>query len=248
MVDDTVPISHPPYPTPTSEISKAASIPTAPQSNTHLGAKSGASLMKSLTTKGDEYGHGEATHYRASMDAHCRRLVSDTETAFNQNEARNTKAIKEVRAHCPAVTPEAEAMHAAAVWEAEAKYADTIREVETKCTATIREAEATCADCVHTLQQSHRKSMQNIEREAIEEEGHDQHSFLSTCGVALQACPPEACGVLLFPLQLLTRNMSLATLLLTTSQLAITMGEPIPNIPCSAGSAAPTPPTGTKWW
>ena len=58
--------------------------------------------------------------------------------------------------------------------------------------------------------------MQDLECEAIEKEGQDCQSFLEACGVALQACPPEAHGVLMYPLQLVTGNMSLADLLSTT--------------------------------
>ena len=169
------------------------------------------------------------------MDACHKRLVLDTKTAFHQNEARTAKVIKKVGAHCTAVTWEAEAMHAATIWEAEAK-----------CAVAIREAENACADHTHKLQKSHGKSMQNIEREAIEEEGWDHQSFLNACGVALQACPPEACGVLMFPLQLLARNMSLAALLVTTLPAGHHHGGPIPTIPHPTGLAVPTPPVGTK--
>ena len=72
----------------------------------------------------------------------------------------------------------------------------------------------------HTLQQSNGEHMQDIEREAIEEEGRNHQSFLTACRVALQACPPEACGIPMYPLQLLMGNMSLATL------LAISPGHP----------------------
>ena len=60
-----------------------------------------------------------------------------------------------------------------------------------------------------------------MEREAIEEEGRNCQSFLTACRVALQVCPPEACGVLMCPLQLLMGNMSLAAL------LAITPSHPL---------------------
>ena len=60
---------------------------------------------------------------RAYMGAHCRKQVLDFKTAFHQNEAQITKAIKEVRAHC--ATP--------------------IQDTEATCAAAIREAESTCA-------------------------------------------------------------------------------------------------------
>ena len=84
------------------------------------------------------------------------------------------------------------------------------------CAVAIRWAETACADHANTLQQSLGESMQDLEQKAIEKEGWDHQSFLEACRAALQACPPEAHGVLMYPLQLLTGNMSLATLLVTT--------------------------------
>ena len=112
------------------------------------------------------------------------------------------------------------------------------------CTAAIREVEATCAECPCALQQSHRECMQEMEREAIEEEGRDCHSFLTACGAVLQACPPEACGILMYLLQLLMGNMSLATLLAISAQPSTTMGEPAPATPHPTALTTPVP----KWW
>ena len=111
--------------------------------------------------------------------------------AICQNEAEITKAIWEAKAHCGAA----------------------IREAEACCAADIREAESHCVDHAHTIQQSHSNNMQCLKREAIEEEGKNCQSFLAACGIALQICPPQVQGVLMYPLQLLTGNMSLATLL-----------------------------------
>ena len=77
----------------------------------------------------------------------------------------------------------------------------------------------------HILQQSHSDSMQGLKREATEEEGRDNQSFLTACGVVLQVCPPEVHGVLMLPLQLLTGNMSLAALL-AIPQPSTATGEP----------------------
>ena len=161
---------------------------------------------------------------RASMDAHHRKQVSDTEAAFCKNEAKATETIRKAKACCVAVIWEAEAASAVTIWEAEAACSVTIQEaeaawsaairkVEAACAAAIREAETTCADCSNTLQQMHRDSMQGLERDAIKKEGRDCQSFLATCRAALQACSSEAHGALMYPLQLLMGNMSLATLL-----------------------------------
>ena len=65
-----------------------------------------------------------------------------------------------------------------------------------------------------SIQQLHMDSMQHLVMQAMEEEGRDCLFFLAICEVALQPCPPEACGVLMCPLQFLMGNMSLATLLM----------------------------------
>ena len=188
-IDNTIPISHFPSLTPTLETPKVDGVPTTLQSDTHLGATSGTLSDEVLWIQGEmNTAMGWLLTTRSSMDACHRRLVSDTKTAFHQNEARTTEAIKEARAHCTAVT-----------WEAEATCAATIQEAEAKCAVTIREVETACVDCAHKLQQWHGESMQNIEREAIEEEGWDDQSFLNACGVALQACPPKHVGYSYFP-------------------------------------------------
>ena len=158
---------------------------------------------------------------RASIDTHHRKKVLDPKTIFHQNEAQTAKAIKEVRAHCTTV----------------------IQDAEATCTAAIREAEATCADCACTPQQSHGECMQDIEREAIEEEGRDCQSFLTACGAALQTCAPEACGIFMYPLQLLMGNISLAALLAISPQLSTAMGESAPATPHPTVLVVPIP----KW-
>ena len=205
-----VPISHLPSPTLASEAPQETSIPATPQPNISCGMD--------LSTLSDEVlwlqeemnralGHLLTT--RASIDALCRKQVSDFETAFCQNEAQTTKAIKEMRAHCTTV-----------IWDAKAM-----------CTAAIREAEAACTEHAHILQQSHGECMQEMEREAIEEEGRDHQSFLTSCGEALWVCPPKAHGVLMYPLQLLMRNMSLAALLAISPQSSTATGEPALKLP-----------------
>ena len=115
---------------------------------------------------------------RVSIDAHCRKHVSDFVMAFHQNEAETTEPIREAKAHC-----------GAAIREVEACCTTTIREVETHCTTDVREVEAHCADHAHSIRQSHSNSMQCLERETLKEEGKDCQSFLAICGVALQAYP-----------------------------------------------------------
>ena len=161
---------------------------------------------------------------RASMEAHQQKQVSDFEMALCWNEAETPKAIKEAKTHHGAAIREAEAHHTTLVREAEAHHATLTREVEDNCTTIvaeveahcttdIRKAESCCMENARSTQQWHAEDMQPLEMDAMEEEGRDHQSFLAVCGVALQACPQEACGVLMGPLQLIMGNIPQATLL-----------------------------------
>ena len=190
------------------------SAPTTPPTKTPSGADTGALPDEVIQLQKEmNLAMGWLLRTRASMDACHQKQVSNTETAFHENEAEATEIIREAKAHCTIMIWEAEAVNTATSQEAEGACSATIRKVEAMCTAAIREAETTCADHACTLQHTHRDSMQGLQREAIEEEGKDCQSFLATCRVALQVCHPEAHGVLMYLLQLLMGNMSLATLL-----------------------------------
>ena len=58
--------------------------------------------------------------------------------------------------------------------------------------------------------------MQKLEHEALAEEGHNCQAFMEATGTTLWDCPFKAHGVLMCPLQLLTGNVPLATMLATT--------------------------------
>ena len=201
MLDDTVPSSCLQLFVPLillPETPEVVSIPTEPPSKKPTGADTGALPNEVLHLQGEmNRVMAWLLTTRASMDAHHRKQVWDTKPAFQQNEAQTTKGIRE-----------AEAVWAAAIRKAKVCCATVIQD-EATCAAAIREVPTTCA-CI--LQQLHSNGMQSLEREAIEEEERNHQSFLTACGVALQVCLPEACGVLMFPLQLLTGNMSLASL------------------------------------
>ena len=71
--------------------------------------------------------------------------------------------------------------------------------------------------------------MQTLEYEAIKEEKHACQCDLQACGADLQACPNEGLGVLMYPIHLLTGNMSITSLLMATPQLTIRLMDPIPS-------------------
>ena len=142
-----------------------------------------------------------------------------------QNEAQTTKAIKEAQVQCAAA----------------------IRETDTHYEVTVKEVEAPCATQAQALEKSHKERMLKLEHEALAEEGHDCQTFMEACSTALQVCPFEAHGVLMYPLQLLTSNMQLAAMLATTPQLA-PMGRELPSTACPPTvSRMPAPPSRAKW-
>ena len=68
---------------------------------------------------------------------------------------------------------------------------------------------------------------------------------------ALQACLPEACGVLMYPLQLLIGNVPLAAIVempATILQSAVAGREPMSAASIPSVSDTPAPLTGTKQW
>ena len=158
---------------------------------------------------------------RSSLDAHQRKQVSDFQVALHQNQDVATETIREAKAHC-AVT----------VWEA-----------KSHCAPEIREAESYSMSQAHSIQQPHSEGMQHLKTDALEEEGRDRLSFLSTCGVALQAFLPKGLGILMYPFHLLTGNMSLATVLSLPCQASTTREEST----LMSTPAAPTPSWGAKW-
>ena len=106
----TIPISHSPFPPPTSKTPTVASIPSTPWSEDHPRADPGALSEEVLWLQREmNMAMGWLLTTRVSMDSHQRRLVSNTKTAMHQNEAKTAMAIKEAKACCTATIREAEA-------------------------------------------------------------------------------------------------------------------------------------------
>ena len=160
---------------------------------------------------------------RSSLDTHWREQVSDFETALHQNKAKATEAIREAKSLCGTAIREADAHHATHIREAEAyctthireaeaHCATTIMEVEAHCATDIREAEPLCASCpLHPTVTCRRYAAsrdRNHGRGGERQPLLPNHLWSSTASQS-----PEACGVLMYPIQLSMGNMSLATLL-----------------------------------
>ena len=135
----------------------------------------------------------------------------------------------------------------AAMREAEASLSASTREVEAACTTAVREAEAARVAQTSKLWQAHLEAMQILEDEALEEERCSHQSFLGACGAAVQACPNEALWICIYPIHLLTGNMSLTDLLMATLQLTISSRDPIPSPSHPRRPTSTTHPTGNKW-
>ena len=202
---------------------------------------------------------------RSSLDAHQRKQGSDFEMALHQNDTKGTKAVREAKVHCGSTIREAEAHHTTHIREAETHHPTHIREVEANCASIIREAEANCTSiimeaeaCCTTdigkvespcaehpcfIQQLHAEGMQHLEMEAMEEEGRNCLSFLVQCRPAPRS-PQGTNG----PLQLLTGNISLATLLNIPSQVSTSREESTLVVSHSTTLVAYGPSSGTKQW
>ena len=113
----------------------------------------------------------------------------------------------------------------------------------------IRQAKVYCTATVYTLQQVHKDSVIVLECQATAEERQAHQAFMEAFRVAIGSCPPKNWGTLLYPLQLLTGDVPLATLLgmLATTQLWTMAGsEPAHAVPIPRVPGMPALQTGTK--
>ena len=138
-----------------------------------------------------------------------------------------------------------------AMCQNEVQATEAIKEVEVYCAAAIKEVEACQVIHACTLEKSHKESMLELEHELIAEEGWDHQAFLEACGPVLWACPPEAHGVLMYPLHLLTGIMLLAPILgmlAITQQLATAGRKPMsqpPHLQCQRCQHPKLEPNGS---
>ena len=184
---------------------------------------------------------------RATIDMHCKWVLSETEVGHCQNEIDTSKAIREIKALvCPAM-----------IGDAKAAYGTTIRKVEAICLAStskaeviwatrIRKAKAANAVQASKLQWQHQEAMQNLEEEALKEKCTHQ-SFLWACGVALQACPNDTLAKLMYPCHQLMGSPSLPGPLMVTSPLTAMSRNPITSSQCPSRPVTIVPSPRAKW-
>ena len=207
---------------------------TLPDDVLHLQEEMNAAMVHLLTI-------------RASVDAHCQRIISETEVTHCQNEIKTSEAIREVKAHYATAISDAKSASATAMRKADAACSASTSKMEAVHTTAVRKAEAASVVQASKLQQVHQETMQNLEDEALKVEKCAHQSFLQACGAALQACPNEALGKPMYPMHLLTGNMSLPSLLMATLPLTIRSGDPIPSSCHPQGSATSTHSPRAKW-
>ena len=92
---------------------------------------------------------------------------------------------------------------------------------DAQSTEAIREAEVCHRNAACALQQAHWDNVLALECEAKVTKEQDCQAFAEAFGAAVQACQPKSHGALLYPLQILTNDVPLATILgmLATAQL-----------------------------
>ena len=95
--DEAIPISHSPSPSLASETLEATSVPATLQPGTHPGTNPSA-LSDEVLWLQEEMNRvmGCLLTSRTSIDALCRKQVSDFKTTFCQNKAQTAKAITEM--------------------------------------------------------------------------------------------------------------------------------------------------------
>ena len=117
---------------PTNQVPMATSAPTTPPMQTPSRADTGALPDEVVLLQWEmNRAMGHLLIIRASIDAWCRKQVSDFKMALHQNKAETTEVIREARTHCEA----------------------TVRDAEACCAVAIREAEVCCAENAHSIQQ-----------------------------------------------------------------------------------------------
>ena len=113
-----------------------------------------------------------------------------------QKDSETTESIKEAKAISAPFTQEAMTLYSTTIKEAKATCTCSIQEAKTLCSKTIRDAEAWGASQADSLHQTHAKSIQHLEEQAIQEESKSQLDFLFACQAAIQASPLELHGML----------------------------------------------------
>ena len=119
---------------------------------------------------------------------------------------------------------------------------------DAQATEAIREVEVHHKNTACALQETHWNNVLALECEAKVTEEWDCQTFTEAFVVAVQACPPESCWALLYPLQILTGDVPLAAILgmSATTHLGAIAGRGLVPAP-PAPSVLGTPSAAGGW-
>ena len=145
--------------------------------------------------------------------------------ALCQNEFKTTESIKEARAVCT----------------------HSIQEAKTHCSTVIRKVEAPGASQAGSIQQSHTKVIQCLEKEAIEEESKGRLNFLSACQATLRASPPKSCGMLVSSYHISLGHVLTSHLFSISQGASPSQQGSIPRASSPPAPTAPEPSPRPKW-
>ena len=119
---------------------------------------------------------------------------------------------------------------------------ETLESIKAQCNCSIKEAEAHCSLAIQeveswgavqpcSIQQSHAEDIQCLEEESLEEQRRGQLNFLPTCQAAINASPPESCGLLIVPYHLLLGHELISNLITIPTGASPPQQGSVPGVP-----------------
>ena len=168
---------------------------------------------------------GDLLAIKSSIDALWQKLVSEFGMALCQNESKPLGLSRKQRPSAPILS----------------------RKPRPITQQPSGMAEAQGASQAGSIQQSHAKAIQHLDKEAIEEESKGQHNFLSTCQATLRASPPKFHGMLVASYHVLLGHAPMSHLF-SISQGASPSQQG--SVPGASSPPAPTVPEHSprpKW-
>ena len=94
----------------------------------------------------------------------------------------------------------------------------------------MREAVACHSTTAAALEEAYKSNVMVLEQETRAEEGRECQAFAEAFWAVIWACPPEAQGTFMYPLQLLTGDVLLTALMGMTTMAQLQAVEGIANI------------------
>ena len=190
---------------------------------------------------------------KASIDAQRWRAVWELGIELCQNGSQATASIKEAKAVCSQVTLDAQTTCSWLILEAKTAFLMAVKKAKTTRGHMVQEAEATCSKAIseveaqwvsqaESFQREHGNVMQDLEEQAIREEGRSQADFLSTCQVFLYNSPPELKNTLATSYHILLGQTPLSTPLALLQRTSLVEEQPTSAAPpTSAPKQSPRP-------